>query len=231
MQDLTKTTVALVNAAKLLLKKEDDLYTNKMYPKNKWNNYVIVVGRVSPYKLDPALDRGSGVKYATKRPHLFSLINIKCQRKIRDPFLQRGKAAFLWENPYWISQPNYTYRWFTVCVTYGFHNMSKYGEHMGQNCLLCRKDEGDYFSRNFVCILRTTNDSPHGKFHWFLFPFPSKFPDLNFTPFVLYIYPCHETRTWHTQWACVTCNIPILRVRVDSLQIDLFFKKRMLFGG
>ena len=108
--------------------------------------------------------------------------------------------------------------------------MSKYGEHMGQNCLLCRKDEGDYFSRNFVCILRTTNDSPHGKFHRFLFPFPSKFPDLNFTPFVLYIYPCHETRTWHTQWACVTCNIPILRVRVDSLQIDLFFKKECCLG-
>ena len=35
VQHLTKTTVALVNAAKLLLKKEDDLYTNKMYPKNK----------------------------------------------------------------------------------------------------------------------------------------------------------------------------------------------------
>ena len=91
MQDLTKTTVPLVNAAKLLLKKEDDLYTNKMYPKNKWNNYVIVVGRVSPYKLDPALDRGSGVKYATKRPHLFSLISIKCQRKIRDRFFSAGR--------------------------------------------------------------------------------------------------------------------------------------------
>ena len=35
VQDQTKTTVALVNAAKLLLKKEDDLYANKMYPKNK----------------------------------------------------------------------------------------------------------------------------------------------------------------------------------------------------
>ena len=25
-----------------------------------------------------------------------------------------------------------------------------------QKCKLCRKDEGDYFSRNFLCILRTT---------------------------------------------------------------------------
>ena len=32
------------------------------------------------------------------------------------------------------------------------------------------------------------NNSPHGKFHRFLFPFSSKFPDLNFAPYVLYIY-------------------------------------------
>ena len=39
------------------------------------------------------------------------------------------------------------------------------------------------------------NNSPHGKFHRFSFPFSSKFPDLNFTPYVLYIYSCHETST------------------------------------
>ena len=33
------------------------------------------------------------------------------------------------------------------------------------------------------------NNSPHGKFHKFLFPFSSKFPDLNFASYVLYIYP------------------------------------------
>ena len=32
------------------------------------------------------------------------------------------------------------------------------------------------------------NKSPHGKFHRFLFPFSSKFPDLNFAPYVLYIH-------------------------------------------
>ena len=32
------------------------------------------------------------------------------------------------------------------------------------------------------------NNSPHGKFHKFLFPFSSKFPDLNFASYVLYIY-------------------------------------------
>ena len=31
------------------------------------------------------------------------------------------------------------------------------------------------------------NNSLHGKFHRFLFPFSSKFPDLNFAPYVLYI--------------------------------------------
>ena len=32
-----------------------------------------------------------------------------------------------------------------------------------------------------------------GKFHRFLFPFSGKFPDLNFAPYVLYIYSCYET--------------------------------------
>ena len=65
-----------------------------------------------------------------------------------------------------------------------------------QLTLLCRKDEEDYFSRNFVCIYYN-NKSPHGKFRLFLFPFSSKFPDLlNFTPFVLYIpgYPVDEKK-------------------------------------
>ena len=31
------------------------------------------------------------------------------------------------------------------------------------------------------------NNSPHGKFHRFLFPFSSKFSDLNFAPYFLYI--------------------------------------------
>ena len=34
------------------------------------------------------------------------------------------------------------------------------------------------------------NSSPHGKFHRFLFPFSCKFPDLNFSSYVLYIYLC-----------------------------------------
>ena len=50
------------------------------------------------------------------------------------------------------------------------------------------------------------NNSPHGKSHRFLFPFSSKFPDLNFAPYVLYIYSCYETSTWHKQSARVTCG-------------------------
>ena len=34
------------------------------------------------------------------------------------------------------------------------------------------------------------HNSPRGKFHQFLFPFSNKFPDLNFAPYVLYIYSC-----------------------------------------
>ena len=40
--------------------------------------------------------------------------------------------------------------------------------------------------------IKYNNNSPHGKFHRFLFPFSSKFPDLNFAPYVLTLY---ETRT------------------------------------
>ena len=39
--------------------------------------------------------------------------------------------------------------------------------------------------------IKENNNSPHGKFHRFLFPFSSKFPDLNFAPHVLYIYSCY----------------------------------------
>ena len=36
--------------------------------------------------------------------------------------------------------------------------------------------------------IKDNNNSPHGKFHQFLFPFSMKFPDLNFGPYVLHIY-------------------------------------------
>ena len=39
--------------------------------------------------------------------------------------------------------------------------------------------------------IKDSNNSRHGKFHRFLFPFSSKFPDLNFAPYVLFIYSCH----------------------------------------
>ena len=42
---------------------------------------------------------------------------------------------------------------------------------------------------------KRSRNSPHGKFHRFLFSFSSKFTDLNFARYDLYIYPCYETRT------------------------------------
>ena len=38
--------------------------------------------------------------------------------------------------------------------------------------------------------LKDNNNSPHGKYHRFLFPFSNKFPDLNFDPYVLYTHSC-----------------------------------------
>ena len=57
--------------------------------------------------------------------------------------------------------------------------------------ILCRKDEGDYFFPKLHVHIKDNNNSPHGKFRWFLFPFSNKFPDLNFALYVLYIYSCY----------------------------------------
>ena len=68
--------------------------------------------------------------------------------------------------------------------------------------LLWRKDDEDYFSPKLRIHMKDNNNLPHGKFHRFLFPFSSRFSDLNFASYVLYIYLCYVT--CHTQWAWVT---------------------------
>ena len=50
-----------------------------------------------------------------------------------------------------------------------------------------------------LCVHIKDNNSPRGKFHRFLFPFSSKFPDLNVTLYVLYIYLCYKNSTWHNE--------------------------------
>ena len=51
---------------------------------------------------------------------------------------------------------------------------------------IVRKDDEDYFSPKLRVRIKDNNNSPHGKFHRFLFPFSSKFSDLNFASYVLY---------------------------------------------
>ena len=67
--------------------------------------------------------------------------------------------------------------------------------------LLWRKDDEDSISPKLRVRIKDNNYSPHGKFHRFLCPFSSKFSDLNFTSYVLYIYLYYVT--CHTQWAWV----------------------------
>ena len=63
------------------------------------------------------------------------------------------------------------------------------------------------------------------KFHRFLSPFPSKFPDLNFAPCSLYLLMLHDTRKWHKLWVWVTCA----RIRVnDSGAGGGYFQKNCL---
>ena len=64
--------------------------------------------------------------------------------------------------------------------------------------------------------IKDNNNSPHGKFHRFLFPFSSKFPDLNFAPYVPYIYSCYETHTWHKQGAWITCVGACRKIKIHS---------------
>ena len=47
-------------------------------------------------------------------------------------------------------------------------------------------------------LFRTTTTRDMVSFIDVYFPFSSKFPNLNFGPYVLYIYPCYETRTAQT---------------------------------
>lgn len=57
---------------------------------------------------------------------------------------------------------------------------------------LWKKGEGDYFSRNFVYILRTATTH-----HMVIILWQISRPKLRvFAPYVLYIYSCYETRTW-----------------------------------
>ena len=50
------------------------------------------------------------------------------------------------------------------------------------------RPEEDYFTPNLRVCTKDNNNSPHGKFHRVVFPFFSKFSDLNFASYVLYIY-------------------------------------------
>ena len=53
------------------------------------------------------------------------------------------------------------------------------------------------FPKKLRVRIKDNKNSPHGKFHRFLFPFSGKFSDLNFASYVLYNLPvlCHVSHT------------------------------------
>ena len=56
-------------------------------------------------------------------------------------------------------------------------------------------ERGPFFPK-LRARIKDNNSSPHGKFYRFLFPFSSKFSDLNFASYVLYILiPTYVTHT------------------------------------
>ena len=59
---------------------------------------------------------------------------------------------------------------------------------------ICFRKNGPHLSYKLYILrvqIKDNNNSPHGKFHRLLIPFSSKFPDLNFATYVLYIYLCY----------------------------------------
>ena len=82
------------------------------------------------------------------------------------------------------------------------------------------------FPKNFVYVLRTTTTRhmlPHGKLHWFLSPFSSKFSDLNFSSYVLYIYLvlCHMSHKVSLGYLCPEkerkLELPLLNMQFDLI--------------
>ena len=64
------------------------------------------------------------------------------------------------------------------------------------------------FPQDFVYVLRTRKNSPHGKFHRLLFSFASKFSDLNFASYRSLYFTHVMSRVTHSEpglpmvWQC-----------------------------
>ena len=87
--------------------------------------------------------------------------------------------------------------------------------------LIWRKDDEDSFSPKVRVRIKDNNNSPHGKFHQFLFPFSSKFSDLNFSSYILYICLYMYYVMCYTQWAWVT-YVPTKIICFISRNANLF---------
>ena len=73
-----------------------------------------------------------------------------------------------------------------------------------------------FFFPKTTCTTIKDINSPHSKFHRFLLPFSSKFSDLNFTSYVLYIQPRSlGTRLLYIYLYFVTCHTPWAWVTYD----------------
>ena len=65
------------------------------------------------------------------------------------------------------------------------------------------------FPKSDVYVIKDNKNSPHGKFHRFLFPFSSKFSDLNFASYLLHNLPvlCHMSHTVSLRYLCLNGHV------------------------
>ena len=89
-------------------------------------------------------------------------------------------------------------------------------------CHFTMKERGrTVFSQKKLCVrIKDHQNSPHVKFHRFLFPFSSKFSDLNFASYVLYNLPvlCHMPHTVSLGYLCFNVSTTIRRISVNILR-------------
>ena len=81
-----------------------------------------------------------------------------------------------------------------------------------------KEGERGPFSPKLRVRIKDNNSSPHGKFYRFLFPFSSKFSDLNFASYVLYIYL--HTVSLGNLWIIVFNFAPLWAILLKSLECN-----------
>ena len=102
---------------------------------------------------------------------------------------------------------------------------TKWRKKLNKDCnSLSKFQHNDFVTKQSSKL--NNNNSPHGKFHQFLFPFSSKFSDLNFASYVLYnlLVLCHVSHTVSLGYLCNNKPAEVLHLKRESDENQSTFK-------